>query len=58
MGAALPPPLEDLLFVVAAHEEGARATYDVEHSERVRSARHEVADEDESIARREASLFE
>jgi hypothetical protein len=56
--AAAVTPVEQLLLVVAAHEDRARASRDVEHAERVGPARDEVAYEDETIARPEPQPVE
>ena len=51
-------PPEDLLLVVAAHDDGAGLPSDVEHAERVGPARDEVADEDEAVAHRESDTVQ
>ena len=42
--------VEELLFVVAAHQDGARSTHDVEDASRIRSARDDIAHENELIS--------
>src|SRR5688572_25586129 len=43
------PPIEELLLVVAAHDDRARRARDVEHTDRVGTTRYEIADEDQPI---------
>ena len=57
-GRASIPPVEELLFVVASHDDGTGSPRDVEHTERVGPARHQVTDEDELITARESDAVE
>jgi len=51
-------PVEQLLLVVAANDHRAGAPRQVEHAERVRSARDEVADEHQTVPRAEVHAIE
>ena len=51
-------PVEELLLVVAADDERAGPASDVEHAARVRSARDQIADEDETVAAGETNAIE
>ena len=54
--------VEELLLVVAAHQDGARSTHDVEDASRIRPARDDITHENELISAREGypveQLFE